>query len=116
MKGNVFGLKAFKGLGPSFAVVKQLAKMHNLDLAEITFDELMEAVKESEPATFTTATAGNHGKGFAWATQLFNQPAKLFMPKGSSSERVEAVRFYGAEVEITSMNYDDTVSHAAKVA
>lgn len=115
-EGQRFGLKAFKGLGASFAVAKQLAKMHNLELAEITFDELMEAVKDSEPATFTTATAGNHGKGFAWATQLFNQKTKVFMPKGSSSERVKAVRSYGAEVEVTSMNYDDTVSHAAKVA
>lgn len=115
-EGQRFGLKAFKGLGASFAVAKQLAKMYHLDLAEVTFDELMTAVKDHEPVNFTTATAGNHGKGFAWATQLFNQKAKVFMPKGSSLERVEAVRSYGAEVEVTSMNYDDTVSHAAKIA
>lgn len=115
-EGQRFGLKAFKGLGASFAVAKQLAKKYDLSLSEMTFDKLMDIVKDNEPATFTTATAGNHGKGFAWATQLFNQKAKVFMPKGSSLERVEAVRSYGAEVEVTSMNYDDTVSHAAKVA
>lgn len=115
-EGQRFGLKAFKGLGASFAIAKQLAKLHDLNFSDINFDELIEVTKNGEPASFTTATAGNHGKGFAWATQLFNQNAKVFMPKGSSLERVEAVRSYGAEVEVTSMDYDDTVSHAAKVA
>ena len=38
------------------------------------------------------------------------------MPKGSSLERLEAIKSFGAEVEITDENYDNTVAMVKKMA
>ena len=63
-----------------------------------------------------TATDGNHGRGVAWAAKNLRQRAVVYMPKGSSRERLENIRALGAEAEITELNYDDTVRFAAAQA
>jgi diaminopropionate ammonia-lyase len=56
-----------------------------------------------------TATDGNHGRGIAWAAERLRQQAMIYMPKGSVRSRVENIRSHGATVEVTDLNYDDTV-------
>jgi diaminopropionate ammonia-lyase len=111
-----FGLNAFKGLGVSYAVADYYAKQLNIHLHEVDFNELIQLTKQLPQVTFTTATDGNHGKSLAWAAQLFGQPAKIFMPKGSSPSRLEAIRSFGAEATETDLNYDDTVQMVAEMA
>lgn len=88
-----FHLNAFKVLGSSYALSKQLdpAKKH----------------------TFATATAGNHGKGVAWSAKLFGQEAVIYLPKGSPLYKRDRLRLLGAHAEISSLDYDDTVKWCA---
>lgn len=111
-----FGLNAFKGLGVSYAVADYFAKKLSLNLSEIDFKTLLEKSKSLPPVIFATATDGNHGKGLAWAAQLFEQTAKVYMPKGASPARLEAIRSFGAEAYETDMNYDDTVKMVSDLA
>lgn len=92
-----FGLNAFKALGGSYA-------MHCL------------LDGREECCTFVTATDGNHGRGVAWAAKMLGQKAVVFMPKGSSQERLENILKLGAVAEITEYGYDDCVRYARKMA
>lgn len=100
-----FGLNAFKGLGGSYALGRVIA-----DKLGKNIDEVGELPEGS--FTFVTATDGNHGRGVAWAAKNLKQHAVVYMPKGSSKERLENIRRLGAEAEITDFNYDDTVRFA----
>lgn len=109
-----FGLNAFKGLGGIYSAAAYLKKRHNIEFS--TFNEFVKQLQDKAPETFVTATDGNHGKGIAWAAQLLNQHAVVYMPKNTNKSRVEAIETLGGKVIVTEMNYDDTVRHASKTA
>ena len=113
-----FGLNAFKGLGASYAVACYLAQHLGLSEGEMTYENLTkpEYREQLRKVTLVTATDGNHGRGIAWAAKLFGVFAHVFMPKGSSTERLANIRGLGAEASFTTYNYDDTVRHAANLA
>ena len=114
-----FGLNAFKGLGGIYAVAQAAGKLLGLEPEQITFPELKKPEYQValHQMIFATATDGNHGKGVAWAAGLLGCPAKVFMPKGSSPRRAQAIRGAGqAEVTITQWNYDDTVHYVNQCA
>ncbi len=109
-----FGLNAFKVLGGSYALGRLLAKKLDLNIAEIDLKTVSE--KFPDPMVFTTATAGNHGTGVAWAARAMGQKAVVYMPKGSPQASVDRIRGLGAECIVTDVNYDDTVRLASKTA
>ena len=113
-----FGLNAFKGLGASYAVACYLAQYLGISESEMTYENLQkpEYREQLRKITLVTATDGNHGRGIAWAAKLFGLFAHVFMPKGSSPERLANIRGLGAEASFTTYNYDDTVRHAANLA
>jgi len=111
-----FGLNAFKGLGGSYCVGRVLAERTAFPAEELTFERLRQAdVKEAAKGlTLVTATDGNHGRGLAWTARELGIPAVVYLPKGSTVERLENIRSLGARAEITELNYDDTVRYAAR--
>ncbi|NEQ51509.1 MAG: diaminopropionate ammonia-lyase, partial [Leptolyngbya sp. SIO3F4] len=109
-------LNAFKVLGASYAISKYLGKVLQLDKDELTFSRILTEKSKYEHITFVTATDGNHGRAVAWSANLFGCKSVVYLPKGSSSARLEAIGNYGATVSITTMNYDDTVLYAAQKA
>ncbi|MDO7192577.1 diaminopropionate ammonia-lyase [Acinetobacter nosocomialis] len=109
-----FGLNAFKVLGGSFALAKLLAEKLNIDMNQFDLKNIKTLLKE--PVVFTTATAGNHGTGVAWAAREMGQKAVVFMPKGSANASVERIRALGADCIVTNVNYDDTVRLANQTA
>ena len=111
-----FGLNAFKGLGASYAMAHHFAGQLNEGIDDMNFNRLRSALKGRPPETFVTATEGNHGKGVAWGAKIFKQQGRVFLPKGASGARVQAVTGLGADAEVTEMNYDDTVQYAAEQA
>ena len=108
-----FGLNAFKGLGGSYAIARLLGRSLGIEAGKIGYERLKEAAQGVKPHTFVTATDGNHGRGVAWAARTLGQKAVVFMPKGSSRSRIDAIAGEGAEVFVTDANYDDTVRVAA---
>jgi len=106
-----FGLLAFKALGGSYAVARLFCQKLGVDIDDMDYGYLVsdDAKQRIGQITLTTATDGNHGRGVAWTAERFGQDAVIFMPKGSARSRIENIRFHGAGVEVTDLNYDDTV-------
>lgn len=114
-----FGLKAFKGLGGSYAVFRVVCRELGLDPKTATMADLKKEEYKEKVAkmVFATATDGNHGKGISWAAGLLGCESHVYMPKGSVEFRAQAIRDAGtAEVTITDMSYDDTVRFVADLA
>ena len=109
-----FGLNAFKMLGGSYAIAQLLCEKYHLDINDLSFDTLKSRIKEK--MTFATTTDGNHGRGIAWAAMQLGQNAVVYMPKGSSQARVDAILRLGAKCIVTDMNYDDTVRFTLQTA
>lgn len=113
-----FGLSAFKVMGGIYAIGKYIADKLGRNIETISFEELQsEEVKEQiGNITFISATDGNHGRGVAWAARELGQKSIIYMPKGSSVSRLEAIRNEGAEAKITNVNYDETIKICASLA
>ena len=111
-----FGLKAFKVLGASYAIAKEIQRQLGLDDEEINFDAITAHSHALKSLTFVTATDGNHGRAVAWCAEKFGCKAVVFMPKGTSQFRLEAIQSHGARAEITELNYDETVLFSAQQA
>lgn len=105
-----FGLNAFKGLGASYAMAHHFAGQLNEGIDDMNFNRLRSALKGRPPETFVTATEGNHGKGVAWGAKIFKQQGRVFLPKGASGARVQAVTGLGADAEVASHFGADVVS------
>jgi len=89
-----FGLNAFKALGASYAMSRQI---------------------ENNPQikTFCTATDGNHGRAVAWMARKLGRKALIYMPQGTVSERVRAIEQEGADVFVIDQAYDIAVKMAS---
>jgi len=115
-EGRRFGLKAFKALGAAYAVSKLLlkdappAKTQEISLAELR------GLAKTRLNALVTATDGNHGKGVAWVASQLGVPSYIFMPKGSVAARVESIAQFATRVEVTELNYDQTVQKATEFA
>lgn len=109
-----FGLNAFKVLGGSFAVVNYLSKVLNRPVSELTFDVLTskEVREQIKDIVFVTATDGNHGRGLAWTANQLGLTSYVYMPKGSTTERLENIRKENSHAEILEKNYDECVRFA----
>lgn len=113
-----FGLKAFKALGGSYAMACHIAELVGKDISELPFDVMTseEVHHDLQTVTFATTTDGNHGRGVAWMARQLKQNAVVYMPKGSSQQRLASIRNEGATAEIVDMNYDDAVRMTAEQA
>ncbi|MGI6722530.1 MAG: diaminopropionate ammonia-lyase [Anaerovoracaceae bacterium] len=113
-----FGLNAFKVLGASYAMGNVLAQRLGVDISDLAYDRLVsqEVRDELGSITFVTATDGNHGRGVAWTAKKLGQKSVVYMPEGTSAERLVNIRREGASATITDMNYDESVRLAARKA
>lgn len=111
-----FGLGAFKVLGASYALASILTEALGLPPDGPSFDTLdtPEARAESERVTVCTATDGNHGRALAWAARQMGCSAVVYMPRGSSEARFDAIASEDADVSIVDETYDGAVALAAE--
>ncbi|MDR2111776.1 MAG: diaminopropionate ammonia-lyase [Candidatus Accumulibacter sp.] len=113
-----FGLKAFKVLGGAYAMARHIGELVNEDIGKLPF-EVMTGDKvrgRIGEVVFATATDGNHGRGVAWTARQLGQKAVVYMPRGSSEERLAAIRREGAQASIVNLNYDEAVRMIAAEA
>jgi diaminopropionate ammonia-lyase len=105
-------------LGAGYAVAVELAKIAGIDTNAIAYQTIVDALAATkrEKVLFATATDGNHGRGLAWAARIFGQKAAVFMPKGSSVFRIQAIEKEGAQVFVIDGNYEDAVRAANQYA
>jgi len=113
-----FGLNAFKGLGVTYAIAKVLCEKLDIDIESVSYEyfkstEVHEKIKDM---VFVTATDGNHGKAVAWAANQLGCKSIVYMPKGSSLRRLQAIKDEGSDASITDVNYDAAVQLAKEKA
>ncbi|WP_070001101.1 diaminopropionate ammonia-lyase [Cellulosilyticum sp. I15G10I2] len=108
-----FGLNAFKVLGASYAIGKTLADYLEKDIQDTPFAYLKsDAVKQKIKGVKLVATTdGNHGRGVAWTGNQLDLDVEIYMPKGSTQNRLDHILKLGANGQITPYNYDDTVRY-----
>lgn len=113
-----FGLNAFKVLGGSYAIGNYIAEKLGEDIDNLSYDKMIgdEIKNKLGDMTFVTATDGNHGRGIAWTANRLQRKSVVYMPKGSSDERLNNIIAEGAEASITDMNYDEAVRFANEIA
>ena len=113
-----FGLNAFKVLGGSYAIGNYIAKKYNLNPEEMTAEKMTspEMKERLRDCCFVTATDGNHGRGVAWTAHELGVKSVIYMPKGSSEERLANIKALGADASICDLNYDDCVRLAKENA
>ena len=56
--------------------------------------------KEERRRGVVTASSGNHGAAVAYVLQKFQCPGKIYLPEGAVPAKVDALRGYGAQVEV----------------
>lgn len=113
-----FGLNAFKVLGGSYAIGNFIAEKLGQNIDDLPFDKMIsdEVKNKLGDITFITATDGNHGRGVAWTANRLRQKSVVYMPKGSSLERLNNIKAEGADASITDMNYDESVRFSNDLA
>ena len=62
------------------------------------------------------ASAGNHSQGVAFASKIEGIPCTIVMPKTASPAKVSATKGYGAKVVLEGSTYDESWTHAQKIA
>lgn len=90
------GLPAFKITGVAF-----------------TIDRLFATGQLNSDSVLVAATAGNHGRALARVARDRGLRAKIYVPFDAAPARVAAIRSEGAEVIVSSGNYDFAVRQAA---
>jgi threonine dehydratase len=61
-----------------------------------------------------TSSAGNHGQGIGLAAEIFDVPARIFVPETTPRNKIEAIGRYPVELIVTGKQYDE--AHAAALA
>jgi threonine dehydratase len=78
-------------------------KLENLQLTGSfklrgAMNKLLSLSDEERSRGVVTASSGNHGAAFAYTLQRFGWRGTVYLPENASRAKVEALRFYGAEM------------------
>lgn len=116
-EGQRLGLKSFKAIGGSYAVLMvlkdYLAAKHGL--ANVTVADLVAGKYRNEVAgvTVASATDGNHGRSVAWGAQMFGATCVIYLHSHVSQAREREIARFGAKIVRVEGHYDDSVSACA---
>ena len=62
------------------------------------------------PAGVVAASGGNHGVAVAFAAMKLGKPARIFVPRVCSPEKMERIRRYGADLAVVGERYADALA------
>lgn len=68
------------------------------------------------PPTIVTASAGNHGRGLAWAAEQLGVPTIVFTPRNAPRTKLDAIRRHGADLRAQADTYEDSERQAKAFA
>ncbi|MQA94418.1 MAG: diaminopropionate ammonia-lyase [Streptosporangiales bacterium] len=107
------GLGAFKVLGASYAVARELLARAG-DPGPATLDRVRAVADPS--LRLVTATDGNHGRAVAHVAALLGLSAHVYVPQVTDTATIARIEGEGARVTVVDAPYDDTVKRAAEAA
>jgi diaminopropionate ammonia-lyase len=110
------GLPSFKILGASWAIYRAIQE-HIGDLGEWRdVQDLKVRLRNHRPLALAAATDGNHGRAVARMASMLGLEARIFVPAGTSTARIEAIESEGASCIVVEGSYDDAVERSAQEA
>lgn len=112
-ESNRFGLPAYKILGASWAIHRELVAASDVPLPRDTLEELRGVVAERGPRTLVAATDGNHGRAVARVARWLGLGAEIFVPDDMTAPRRAAIASEGAIVHPVDGSYDEAIAAAA---
>lgn len=113
------GLCSFKALGGAYAVVRLVVEEAGRRLGRpVAYEDLAlpDVRTVASDMVFACATDGNHGRSVAQGARLVGAKSVIFVHRGVSRQRVEAIAAFGAEIVRVDGTYDDSVAEAARVS
>lgn len=110
------GLPAYKILGASWAVYRELETLYGPFSPWTMLDELAAQLAPHQPLTLVTATDGNHGRAVARTARWLGLAAHILVPDDMVPARIQAIEAEGARVDVIHGTYDEAVAAAAQLA
>jgi diaminopropionate ammonia-lyase len=110
------GLPSFKILGASWAVLQALEQHVGALGSWEDVADLAERLGPHKPLALAAATDGNHGRAVARMAKLLGLEARIYVPEGTATARIDAIASEGAACEVVAGGYDDAVAHSATQA
>lgn len=89
---------------------EDLQSIHSFKLRG-AYNRISQLSLEQQARGVITASAGNHAQGVALSAQKLGISALIIMPRTTPSIKVDAVKSYGATVELYGDNYSDAAAH-----
>lgn len=89
---------------------EDLQPVHSFKLRG-AYNKISQLTEDERKRGVIAASAGNHAQGVALAAKKLGISALIVMPLTTPSIKVEAVRSYGAEVELAGDSYSDAAEH-----
>lgn len=108
------GLPSFKILGASWATVRAVAEKAGLPV-DAELETVTDAAKRRDVTLFA-ATDGNHGRAVARMASILGVKAEVYVPKDLDLSTRQFIIDEGANVTVTSGDYDFAVHNAAQEA
>lgn len=71
-------------------------------------------LRDVPQAGVVAASGGNHGVAVAYAAMKLSKPAKIFVPTVASPAKMERIRAYGADLEVTGDRYADALAESER--
>lgn len=112
VESNRFGLPAYKILGASWAIARELMPRSDVAPAPRDFEEWRGQVAQLGPCTLVAATDGNHGRAVARVAHWLGLNAEIFVPDDMTAARRAAIASEGASVKPVHGSYDDAIEAA----
>jgi threonine dehydratase len=92
---------------------EDLQPVHSFKLRG-AYNKIAQLTEEERSKGVIAASAGNHAQGVALSAQKLGISALIVMPRTTPSIKVDAVKSYGAEVELVGDSYSDAAEHCKK--
>jgi threonine dehydratase len=97
------------GLDPTSLVFKLELLQHSGSFkARGAFTNLL--TRTIPTAGVVAASGGNHGAAVAFAAMRLGRPSRIFVPTVCSTEKIERIRNYGADLVVTGERYADALA------
>lgn len=99
------GLPSFKILGASWGAYRAPASRFGEFGPWERIKDAAEQLSPLRPLAFSAATDGNHGRVVARMARLRGLGARIFVPQGTATARIEAIRKEGADCVVVDGSY-----------
>jgi diaminopropionate ammonia-lyase len=110
------GLPAFKVLGASWAIYRELVSRLGSEPGPwTTIEDLARRFESLRPLELVAATDGNHGRSVARVAHWLGLEARVLVPRDTVRDRIESIASEGARVIVVDGTYDEAVRRAAEL-